>query len=270
MTTARGIARWLIWLAFISATFGISLPQKLLAQESVDRPFAPLEVRASDAIQMVQIPAGSFTMGSEKYRDENPPHSVYVRGFLIGKTEVTQKQWMDVMGRNPSRFTACGIDCPVESVSWDDVQRFIAKLNQSTGQKYRLPSEAEWEYAAKAGTTTEWSFGSDESKLGDYAWYGKNSFNTTQKVGQKLPNAFGLFDMYGNVAEWVADCAHQSYVGAPTIGSPWTTDCEQNFRVVRGGSWMIYFPPGLRSAFRDSRGHDSSDQSFGFRLARDF
>ncbi len=249
------------------ALFGFSLPQALTAQVAGNRPFAPLEVRFNEATDMVQIPPGSFTMGSDKSSDEKPSHTVYIRSFLMGRTEVTQKQWLDVIGSNPSRFAACGPECPVENISWDNVQQFISKLNQKTGQNYRLPSEAEWEYAARAGTTTDWSFGNDESKLGNYAWYGGNSGSKTQAVGQKLPNAFGLYDMHGNVWEWTQDCWHGNYSGAPTDASAWTTGCSDNTRVLRGGSW-VNFPAGLRSAFRIRNFPGHRDDSIGFRLAR--
>jgi formylglycine-generating enzyme required for sulfatase activity len=221
--------------------------------------------------EMLVIPAGSFVMGSERNADEKPPHTVQIRSFLIGRTEVTQKQWLDVMGSNPSRFSGCGPECPVESVSWDEAQQFISKLNQKTGNKYRLPSEAEWEYAARAGTTTDWSFGNDESKLENYAWYLANSANKTQLVGQKLPNAFGLYDMHGNVWEWTQDCWHDNYAGAPTDGSAWTTvwtaSCSDKHRVLRGGSWE-HIPAFLRSAFRGKSGPDDRFYISGFRLAR--
>jgi len=218
--------------------------------------------------EMVVIPAGSFVMGSNKSSDEQPAHSVNLRSFLMGKTEVTQEQLKDVRGYNFSRFSACGPNCPAENVSWIDVEHFIVRLNQKTGQKYRLPSEAEWEYAARAGTTTEWSYGSDQSKLGDYAWHSSNSRGGTQAVGQKLPNAFGLFDMHGNVWEWTQDCWHNNYVGAPTNGSAWTTVCTDYDRVLRGGSWFSN-PAGLRSASRDRYFPLKGDGGIGFRLARD-
>ena len=248
------------------ATFGFGLPQGLQAQDAVNRTFAPLELRPNDDIEMVVIPAGRFTMGSDKNSNEKPQHTVYIQRFLMGKTEVTQKQWQDVMGYNPSSFGACGPNCPVEKVSWDDIQQFIAKLNQRTGQKYRLPSEAEWEYAARAETSTEWSHGNDESKLGNYAWYSWNSGSKTQAVGQKLPNAFGLFDMHGNVLEWTQDCWHETYAGAPTDGSAWTTGCSNNTRVVRGGSWGSESAI-LRSAFRIKYFPFLGGSSDGFRLA---
>jgi formylglycine-generating enzyme required for sulfatase activity len=200
--------------------------------------------------KMVVIPAGSFVMGSEKSANEKPIHSVAIRSFLLGKNEVTQKQWLDVMGSNPSRFLKCGDNCPIDNVEWKEVNQFITKLNQKTGQKYRLPSEAEWEYAARAGTTSEWYFGNDESKVGNYAWHDGNSGSKTQLVAQKPSNAFGLFDMHGNVWELTEDCFHENYVGAPTDGSAWTTVCTDNRRVLRGGSWFNS-PANLRSAVRN-------------------
>lgn len=232
--------------------------------------------------EMVVLPGGSFLMGSppdpgpdpfsnEKPKaigqpSEKPQHRVQIQSFAIGKYEVTQEQWYAVMGNNPSETK--GRTLPVEQVSWDDIQEFITKLNQKTGQNYRLPSEAEWEYAARAGTTTEWSHGNDESKLGKYSWYRQNSGGKSHSVGQKLPNAFGLFDMHGNVWEWTQDCWHQTYAGAPTDGSAWTTGCAENIRMLRGGSWVID-SLDLRSADRDRVSPDYRNGYIGFRLARD-
>lgn len=256
-------------LALLLVLLGLSLPQTMLAQDATNRSFAPLELRPiDDGINMVTIPGGSFYMGSEVNADERPRHMVYITSFLMGRTEVTQKQWMDVMGSNPSRFSTCGPDCPVDSVSWNDVQQFIEKLNQKTGQKYRLPSEAEWEYAARAGGISEWSFGNDDSKLVNYAWYLQNSGRQTHPVGQKLPNAFGLFDMHGNVFEWTQDCWHDTYTGAPTWGSAWTTGCYGDYRVLRGGSWTGS-QTVLRSAYRSTGSPFNRDNFNGFRLAHD-
>ena len=218
--------------------------------------------------EMVVIPAGSFVMGSDSNAEEKPPHKVMIQSFLMGRTKVTQKLWLQVMDSNPSRFRDCGLNCPVENVNWNQVEDFIRKLRQQTGHTYRLPSEAEWEYAAKAGTATEWSFGNDESRLGNYVWYRDNSGGRTQEVGQKLPNTFGLFDMHGNVWEWIQDCWHKSYVGAPTDGGAWVTNCADKRRVVRGGSWDST-PPILRPTFRGSSWPGSQDSFGGFRLAQD-
>jgi formylglycine-generating enzyme required for sulfatase activity len=215
--------------------------------------------------EMVVIPAGIFVMGSGQGSNELPTHTVNIRSFLMGTTEVTQKQWESVMRNNPS-FDR-GNNLPVQRVSWNDIQLFIDKLNQKTGQKYRLPSESEWEYGARAGTTTEWNFGGNDTKLRDYAWYMGGGIN---EVGRKLPNAFGLYDVYGNVAEWVEDCWHSTYRGAPSDGSAWRTDCGDNSKVLRGG-WnsTIVDSEQLRSASRDYRKPQTSIPLIGFRLARD-
>lgn len=241
----------------------LSSPQQKVAPGTIikDCPECP---------EMVVVPGGSFSMGADSFSkgisaSESPQHRVQIQSFAIGRYEVTQEQWFAVMGNNPSANK--GRTLPVEQVSWDDVQQFIAKLNQKTGQKYRLPSEAEWEYAARAGTTTQWSFGDDESKLGNYAWHARNSGGKTQVVGQKLPNAFGLFDMHGNVWEWTQDCWHSNYSGAPTDGSAWMNGCTDTYWVLRGGSWNLS-PAYLRSASRSYFIPDIRVTYFGFRLAR--
>jgi len=156
--------------------------------------------------------------------------------FYLSKYEVTQKHWHEVMGYNPSHFK--GDDLPVESVSWDDVQEFIKKLNEKENtHKYRLPSEAEWEYAARAGITTRYSFGDDDSKLGEYAWYNENSGDKTHPVGKKGANPWGLYDVHGNIWEWVQDEWHDTYNGAPSDGGAWEDGVSVN-RVNRGGSWI--------------------------------
>jgi len=245
----------------------------------------------SIGMEFVLIPAGEFEMGSpwnEKGRhdDEGPVHRVKIsNAFYMGKYEVTQKQWRDVMGTSPSHFHPNpkwlgdfpheGDNYPV-AASWNDAQEFIKKLNEREGtNKYRLPSEAEWEYAARAGTTTSYSFGCHD-ELDKYAWYEDNS-KCTYEVGTKKPNPWGLYDMHGNVWEWVQDIYHNSYSRAPKNGSAWEGDvsyrvCRDNFilkhgcfhpeadgsyRVCRGGSWRDYFG-SCRSANRNfnSPGHD--------------
>ncbi len=224
----------------------------------------------SIGMEFMLIPAGEFDMGSPsnevgRYNDEGPVHHVTIsKAFYLGKYEVTQKQWRDVMGTSPSSFK--GDDLPVEQVSWNEVQQFIQKLNEKeSANKYRLPSEAEWEYAARGGTKTRYYFGDDESKLGDYAWFYDNSGSKTHDVGQKNPNPWGLYDMHGNVWEWVQDIYQSSYNSAPTDGSAW--EGGGSVRVVRGGSWFSY-AGGCRSAFRSLYDPGPRSLDLGFRLLR--
>ena len=229
----------------------------------------------SIGMELVRIPAGTFQMGSpvsepDRINSEGPVHRVTIgQPFYLGKYEVTQAQWRAVMGTSPSYFSNCDT-CPVEQVSWHDVQDFIEKLNLQEGvSTYRLPSEAEWEYAARAGTQTAYSFGDAANRLGQYAWYGENSGDRTHPVGGKSPNMFGLYDVYGNVYEWVQDCFHDHYHGAPTDGSAWVTGGERicSVRFLRSGSWYDS-PRSLRSASRISNNADSPDFAVGFRLVR--
>ena len=171
------------------------------------------------------------------------------------------------MGNNPSKFN--GNDLPVESVPWNEVQDFIKKLNEKEGtNKYRLPTEAEWEYAARAGTTTRYSFGDDESELEDHAWYKENSEGITHPVGQKKPNPWGIYDMHGNVWEWVQDEWHDAYNGAPADGSAWEDGSSAN-RVLRGGGW-IYDARSCGSAARSfGPGDRSHSHTLGFRLLQE-
>jgi len=225
------------------------------------------KILKDDGLEMVVIAAGSFIMGGNNADDEKPPHTVNIKCFAMGKTPVTQKQWKAVMGSNPSHFTKNGDNCPVENISWEDSLQFIQKLNAKTGNMYRLPSEAEWEYAARAGGTGQWFFGDDESQLEQYAWYDKNSDNRTHPVAQKRANAFGLFDVHGNVLEWVEDVWHDSYSGAPTDGSAWTSGGNQSRRVLRGGSWY-YSSDSALAANRYCDAPRGRDAISGFRLAR--
>jgi len=209
---------------------------------------------------------GSTSDEEGRSSTEGPVHHVNIGyAFYMGRYEVTQKQWRETMGDNPSHFK--GDDLPVEGVTWDDVQEFIKKLNEEEGtNKYRLPSEAEWEYACRAGTTTRYSFGDSESKLGDYAWYTENSDKKTHPVGQKKPNSWGLYDMHGNVKEWVLDRWHDSYDGAPADGSAWEGDSA--YRVKRGGSWGSS-ARYCRSAYRYRGGPLNRESYLGFRLLKE-
>jgi formylglycine-generating enzyme required for sulfatase activity/uncharacterized caspase-like protein len=229
-------------------------------------------------LEMVEIPAGSFQMGSppgEKGRNETegPQHTVNVPSFFMGKFEVTQEQYQQLMGENPSYFQ--GAKRPVEKVSWNDAVEFCKTLSQKTGRTYRLPSEAEWEYACRAGTTTPFHFGETiTTELANYdgdftyasAPKGKYREQTTE-VGIFPPNAFSLYDMHGNLWEWCADTWHDSYERAPVDGSPWL-DNDNPYRVLRGGSWILY-PRYCRSASRLNAlraGRVDLYDSFGFRV----
>ena len=195
----------------------------------------------------------------------------------MGKTEVTQGQWRAVMGSNPSKFK--GDNRPVERVSWDDIQVFLkklnAKLNLSGRYAYRLPSEAEWEYAARAGTTSNYSWGNNiDCSKANYrgesssSCYHKpnGSYKGTKRVGSYAPNLFGLYDMHGNVWEWVEDCWNDNYRNAPNDGRAWTSgNCQR--RVLRGGSW-VNNPSLLRSAIRIRSNTGNRVNNFGFRLSR--
>ena len=247
-------------------------------------------------LEMVKIPAGSFTMGSDEYDDEKPKHQVKLQEFYLGKYPVTQEQYESVMGNNPSNFQDNPKN-PVEQVSWDDAKEFCQKLNQFTGKKYRLPTEAEWEYACRAGTQTRYYFGDDQSLLKEYAWYGDNSGNSfldtikiwdadpnwenyykklmdnnckTHPVGEKKLNNWGLYDMSGNVWEWCEDPWHDSYANKPknikNNGNTIWSSSDISFRVLRGGSWNNN-SRNCRSANRNRNNADVRNNNIGFRLA---
>jgi len=214
-------------------------------------------------LEMVYIPKGSFLMGSPKIEkgrdsDEGPQHQVTLEPFYMGKYPVTQAQYEAVMGNNPSYFN--GKNRPVEKVSWHDAVEFCKRLSEMTGRTYRLPSEAQWEYAARAGTTTSFYCGDTiTNKLANYSW---NRGKTTD-VGSFPPNAFGLYDMLGNVWEWCADPWHENYEGAPTDGSVW--EGEDPYRLLRGGSWSDG-PHSCRCADRNRSTSDNRNGLIGFRL----
>jgi formylglycine-generating enzyme required for sulfatase activity len=220
-------------------------------------------------LEMIKIPAGTFTMGSDEYDGEKPKHQVKLQEFYLGKYPVTQEQYQAVMGKNPSNFKDNPKN-PVEQVSWNDAQEFCKKLNQLiAGKDFRLPTEAEWEYACRAGTQTRYYFGDDAAKLGDYGWYDENSGSKTHPVGQKKPNDWGLYDMSGNVWEWCEDPYHDSYANKPenikNNGNTIWSSSDASLRVLRGGSWD-FDSRDCRSAFRYWYLAGSRYGSFGFRL----
>ncbi len=224
------------------------------------------EIVNSIDMEFVLIPAGMFVLGlpdsdPDANDWEKPAHQVTIsQPFYLGKYPVTQGQWQAVMGSNPSRFK--GEHRPVEFVSWKDVQAFMQKLNERESLRtYRLPTEAEWEYACRAGTTTRYSFGNDDAQLDEYAWYDENSSGATHWVGQKKPNAWGLYDIHGNVYEWVRD--RYGKYRAEAVSNPSGPMTGAN-RVVRGGSW-IDPAQGVRSAHRRMSHPGDQIDVLGFR-----
>ena len=225
-------------------------------------------------MEFVRVPAGVFFMGSQDYEEgsskEKPRHEVHItKPFYLGKYEVTQRQWLAVMGtEHPSNFSSP--DRPVDEVSWNDVQLFIQKLNELEREgSYRLPTEAEWEYAARAGSETAYSFG-DNSKskpLTEYAWYELNAEKQSHPVGTLQPNAWGLYDMHGNISEWVQDLYGKNYYAISPKEDPMGPATGRK-RVVRGGSW-IHQAYSCRSAFRGYFSADYTDSDFGFRIVKE-
>jgi len=227
--------------------------------------------------EMLKLPAGSFQMGSPedepgRFESESPVHTVtFQRAFAIGKYEVTfaaYDRFVVATGRRlPSDFGWGRGSRPVIMVGWEEARSYAAWLSNETGKRYRLPSEAEWEYSARAGTETAFSFGNDFSKLNEYAWYSNSSEKKTHPVGQKKPNGWDLYDMHGNVWEWVADDWHDNYDGAPNDGQAWRDKPRGAGRVIRGGGW-VSVAGDCRSAFRYDYASGVRDNGFGFRLAR--
>ena len=220
-------------------------------------------------IAMVYVSGGTFTMGatseqgSDAYDREKPAHSVTLSGYYIGKYEVTQELWKAVMGSNPSYYK--GDNLPVEQVSWNDVQEFLWKLNAMTGKRYRLPTEAEWEFAARGGNSSRGYKYSGGNSLGSVAWYYDNSGSRTHAVGTKSPNELGIYDMSGNVREWCQDWYNSSYYGSSPRTNPQGPN-SGSFRVSRGGSWD-YGASHCRVSFRYGSTPGSRFINLGFRLA---
>jgi len=268
----RKLSGFAIVLTMMLSTFGsvVVRGQGGTGRETPKANTQPAFRPKNPGIELVRIPPGSFMMGSTSGEaNEKPAHQVTINySFYMGKYEVTQAQWQSVMGNNPSYFKDCGGNCPVEQVSWDDAQSFINKLNESNdGFRYRLPTEAEWEYACRAGMTGDYL-----GNLSEMGWYSENSGNEdglfgqkTHDVGGKRPNAWGLYDMHGNVSEWCQDWDHETYYGAPSDGSAWLSGGDQKYRVFRGGSWH-FSASYARSAVRAGLTPDHRYYGIGFRV----
>ncbi len=224
-------------------------------------------------LDMIAIPGGKFLMGTEDeeieklcrqysveyFRAEKPQHEVTFQPFALSKYPITQAQYKQIMSNNPSRFQ--GKDRPVEKVSWDEAVEFCQRLSQNTRTEYRLPTEAEWEYACRAGTTTAFHFGETiTDKLVNFY----RTVEQTTAVGKYPPNAFGLYDMHGNVWEWCQDNWHDNYKDAPNDGKARVLG-KNSIKVIRGGSWGRD-PYACRSAYRDKYRRDARNDSFGFRV----
>ncbi len=212
---------------------------------------------------MVFVKGGTFQMGSNNSDKNEPVHTVSVSDFYIGKYEVTQKQWQDIMGTNPSGLK--GDNLPVERVSWNDIQEFLEKLNQKTGKNYRLPTEAEWEYAARGGSAGSPTTYAGSNTIDDVAWHDGNSKNKTHPVGQKQANELDIYDMAGNIREWCSDWYGSSYYSSSPVNNPQGPSSGSS-RVFRGGSWS-YDDSRCRVVFRNGYNPDVRSISIGFRLA---
>ena len=261
---------------FLVSIIGCAAIQAAIAQSAdkdsePDTPISTEEPSDNDGVitnsigmKLKLIEAGEFMMGSEKGGDnEKPVHKVKItKPFYIGVYEVTQAQYEKIMGTNPSDFK--GPNKPAEFVTWNDAVLFCKKLSEEEGVKYRLPTEAEWEYACRAGTKTEFYWGDEMD--GRYAWFKDNSEEKTHDVGQKKPNAWGLYDMSGNVYEWCSDWGYADYYSSSPSKDP-QGPAGGWFRVVRGGMWANN--PGLcRSAYRGWYFADDPEFDGGFRIVR--
>ena len=247
----------IVVLAGILATVGVSVKSGQRTE-----PAAELEtVTNSLGMRFVRVPQGRFVMGGEGAA--GPTREVAVQSFFIATTEVTQAQWETVMGFNPSVFK--DPRRPVENVTWLQAQSFLEQLNRTEGvNHYRLPSEAEWEYAARAGSEGQHFFGEDARQLNRYAWFAARSNAGPRPVAGFDPNPWGLYDVYGNVWEWAQDCWHPDYQGAPDTARVWAGgDCSR--RVMRGGGWNNRAAQ-LSSAVRGSYEVGVEDYSHGFRV----
>ncbi|MBE9160668.1 formylglycine-generating enzyme family protein [Nodosilinea sp. LEGE 06152] len=274
LAVLEGVAPGAFQLTDVSLPTQSTSPASKVQPEKKTKPSFQEHLGGGKSLDMVYIPEGRFWMGSPETKegrcgDEGPQHKVHVPAFYMGKYPVTQAQWLAVsllddverdLKPHPSRFK--GDNLPVERVTWFEAVEFCARLSKHTRCDYRLPSEAEWEYACRAGTTSPYYFGDTIStdQVNHKEHYGK-----TTEVGRFPPNAFGLYDMHGNVWEWCQDHWHDNYEGAPTDGSAWIEGGNSGYRVRRGGSWD-FSPRICRSAYRFTFMPGLGNDSLGFRV----
>jgi formylglycine-generating enzyme required for sulfatase activity len=266
---------WNAWTNWQFDEYGARRRQAEAARQLGVPVGAAVDLGGGVALELVLIPPGMFDMGSPenepgRWKGEGPVHRVRIsRPFYMGKYEVTQEVWEKVMGANPSYFK--GAKNPVDNVSWDDCQEFLRKLNamDKNPRQFRLPTEAEWEWACRAGVRSRFCFGDDDARLGEYAWYAANSDFTTHPVGEKRPNAWGLHDGHGNVWEWCGDWYDEHGANAWPGVFRWTTDPvgppSGAARVLRGGS-LDDVAGDCRSAYRYGSGPDNRLDVPGFRV----
>jgi formylglycine-generating enzyme required for sulfatase activity len=222
---------------------------------------------AAEIIPLVYVEGGTFQMGDRRGgSEESYVHAVSLKSFYIGKFEVTQKQWKQITGSNPSTFTQCD-DCPVERISYDDAKLFLNKLCEKTGKKYRLPTEAEWEFAARGGVKSIGYPYAGAKDVEYVAWFDDNSNKTTHLVGKKQPNELGIYDMSGNIYEWCSDYFNEKYYKLSPLYNPEGPSTGEN-RVIRGGSWK-YNPKGLKVTHRMGIRPTARYGDVGFRVVRE-
>ncbi|MCY3019922.1 MAG: SUMF1/EgtB/PvdO family nonheme iron enzyme, partial [Planctomycetota bacterium] len=225
-----------------------------------------LDLGGGVKMEFVLVPAGEFDMGNDSIENAKPKHHVKItQPFYMGKSEVTQAQYQQVAGTNPTHIAGAGPTFPVDSVSWEDAQAFCKKLTALVGKTAKLPTEAQWEFACRAGTGTEYNAGQGEGALNEAGWHSGNSQNKTHPVGQKKPNAWGFFDMHGNVAEWCEDGNMPGYYGNSPVADPVAPAANDRNRFARGGSFRTDVL-GCRSAARGCHGQRDQNNDIGFRV----
>lgn len=257
----------------------VVIPEKTTQNPRIKQPIITNKIQTDKLIQvyeadkfahqMIRVQGGTFQMGSTKGKsNERPVHTVKLSSFSISKYEITQKQWREVMGKDNNNYHKNCDNCPVDNVSWNDANRFIQTLNKKTGRNYRLPTEAEWEYAARGGQKSKNYTYAGSNNINEVAWYSKNSNRKTYKVGSKQPNELGLYDMSGNVYEWCSDQYDKNFYKNSPTSNPQNSNSGNRYHVLRGGSWFNY-AKYCTSTARRTNTDDNEYTMNGFRLVHD-